>query len=578
MSGLQPMSRQGHVVTTSPGAGPAEPAAPAARAADPDRVQLGTVKPLLARANAVFAKVDTDHDGTLSRKELAAASTATGFAKNDLAAIKTMGRFVGEIASLSDDEHFTESKGITRDDLDQLGKLAADKPLADQVTGSFANGGLAPVARPAAPAQPPVKTATTTASKAGTALGAAASPASPVTAAKTTTVAKTGTPAKPKASLLQRLRLSSFTNTVTTFWEDKTPWAHQRANVRQVDANAKAVETPFTKDARAVFGAVDADRNGTLSSRELNRAVASPEFKKGQAAAVGTLQKYADDIEDLSHDERFLETKGITRNDLNQFDKLKDDSKLRGEVRGNYSWGRSKITATDRRLFAHGDASIRGTAIEQGSLGDCYFLAGVASLASTKPEAIKQMIATNKDGTFTVSFPGRKPVTVTAPTDAEIARYASTGRQGIWLNVLEKAYAKSRNDSRLFAKGDMYKAIEGGFGRQSIRALTGSTSETSLVALLSPSQLLAKVSQGQADGRLMTIATGHPVGRHRTKANDLPTGHEYTVMGYDAATRKFLIRNPWGSGGAKDDGMLALSAEEVKKNFVKLTVEKAKGK
>ncbi|NTY02530.1 C2 family cysteine protease [Deinococcus sp. JMULE3] len=48
--------------------------------------------------------------------------------------------------------------------------------------------------------------------------------------------------------------------------------------------------------------------------------------------------------------------------------------------------------------------------IMQGSLGDCYLLAGMAAVAKTNPEMIKQMITQNKDGSITVRFSSQKPV------------------------------------------------------------------------------------------------------------------------------------------------------------------------
>jgi hypothetical protein len=375
-------------------------------------------------------------------------------------------------------------------------------------------------------------------------------------------------------SLLQRVTSSSVVTGLKNTWQKANPWAHEHANARQVDTAAKPQETMFSKDAKSAFGRVDTDRNGTLTNHELTAAVGSSAFRNGEAAAVGTMHKFADDIEDLSNDERILETRGITRKDLDQFEKLQAGSDLGSRVRSTYYNGLYKIERADRHLYGSDGKGVRGEVVEQGGLGDCYFLAGVASQAAQNPEAIKRMIRANADGTYTVSFPGRKPVTVTAPTDAELARYASTGGKGIWLNVLEKAYAQSRNDSRLIARGDMYKAIEGGFGKQTIKTMTGHSSNRDLLWFTSAAELKANVQKGQAEGRLMTIATGPGIGRDRTKANNLPTRHEYTMLGYDETSGKFRIRNPWGSEGPKDDGMLELTAEEVKKNFLSLTIEK----
>lgn len=47
--------------------------------------------------------------------------------------------------------------------------------------------------------------------------------------------------------------------------------------------------------------------------------------------------------------------------------------------------------------------------IMQGLMGDCYLLAGMAAVAKTNPEMIKQMITQNKDGSITVRFSSRSP-------------------------------------------------------------------------------------------------------------------------------------------------------------------------
>ena len=44
------------------------------------------------------------------------------------------------------------------------------------------------------------------------------------------------------------------------------------------------------------------------------------------------------------------------------------------------------------------------TDVAQGALGDCYYLASLASLADTDPALVKQMIAPLGDGTFAVRF------------------------------------------------------------------------------------------------------------------------------------------------------------------------------
>src|SRR6185436_1826409 len=88
--------------------------------------------------------------------------------------------------------------------------------------------------------------------------------------------------------------------------------------------------------------------------------------------------------------------------------------------------------------------SIRVEAVRQGIVGDCFFLAALASLAVACPELIPKMIAALPDGMFKVNFPGDREldIIVEAPTTVELALYAKSSQFGIWPAVLEKAYGK----------------------------------------------------------------------------------------------------------------------------------------
>lgn len=72
--------------------------------------------------------------------------------------------------------------------------------------------------------------------------------------------------------------------------------------------------------------------------------------------------------------------------------------------------------------------SITPDAIDQRTVGDCWFLSSVGAMASTPEgkESIKNMIEDNGDGTYTVTFPD-DPVTVDEPTQAELAHGAAHG-------------------------------------------------------------------------------------------------------------------------------------------------------
>ncbi len=84
--------------------------------------------------------------------------------------------------------------------------------------------------------------------------------------------------------------------------------------------------------------------------------------------------------------------------------------------------------------------------LQQGIMGDCYFVSSVAAVAQMTPEIIKKMIVDNKDGTYTVTFPGNKdePITISAPTETERGMYNGSSEYGIWGSVIEKSTELTR--------------------------------------------------------------------------------------------------------------------------------------
>ncbi len=91
--------------------------------------------------------------------------------------------------------------------------------------------------------------------------------------------------------------------------------------------------------------------------------------------------------------------------------------------------------------------------IKQGGVGDCYLMAGLLSILSIRPEAIRECIKDNGDGTVTVRFfrwnnVGRKmlpeyyTITKTSVQDGYSGEdvYA---KGSLWVQMIEKAFAAS---------------------------------------------------------------------------------------------------------------------------------------
>ncbi len=70
--------------------------------------------------------------------------------------------------------------------------------------------------------------------------------------------------------------------------------------------------------------------------------------------------------------------------------------------------------------------------VDQGSLGDCYFVASMAAVARANPDAIKELLVDNGDGTFDVTLYIRthawsKATKVTKTIESRLAsKYAGT--------------------------------------------------------------------------------------------------------------------------------------------------------
>ncbi|MBF2055541.1 MAG: hypothetical protein IGS03_18985 [Candidatus Sericytochromatia bacterium] len=358
----------------------------------------------------------------------------------------------------------------------------------------------------------------------------------------------------------------------------------------------------------ANFDIIDRNRDGKLAKSELASALGNPSFDSNNAAAIATAYKRYDDLVALQADrgltrklpqhqlldklplQRYSEG-GISRNDLSALLDAADSGDARvSEAMGRFSISTYGPRSATRELFPKGLESIRPDHIEQGELGDCYFLAAVASLADT-PSGKRQifnMIQPHSDGRFTVTFPGKEPVTFHGPTDSELGLYSTSGRDGLWLAVLEKAYAIQRNDNAwLIQRSNPYDKIGNGDTlSEGIRAATGKSTRNDILKATPLRTLRLNLRIALQQQRVVTAAVMNqlnPFSDNDRTANGLPRGHAYSILDYDAASDQITVRNPWGStevvdenGRVRDgvnDGTFKMSLEEFKQSFDLVTYE-----
>jgi hypothetical protein len=199
----------------------------------------------------------------------------------------------------------------------------------------------------------------------------------------------------------------------------------------------------------------------------------------------------------------------------------------------------------------------------QGQLGDCYYLATLASIAQTDPQQIRQDIVQLSDGSFLVRFNSDghavyEHVDSQLPVydDGQLA-YAQLGEDNsVWVAVMEKAFAVFRNNA------DSYANLNGGWMSEAFSDL-GFTSTDAYPA--SAAALASTIQSDLAANEAVTLAT-----------LSVPSGitmvadHAYTVSSVttddSGDVTGITLRNPWGEAGFNlpaNNGYLTLSPADV---------------
>jgi hypothetical protein len=220
---------------------------------------------------------------------------------------------------------------------------------------------------------------------------------------------------------------------------------------------------------------------------------------------------------------------------------------------------------TNRSLWGTG-ATVSD--VNQGNLGDCYYLATLAGLANSSAATLQELAVDLGDGTYAVQFTSNGTTSYVrvdgdlAATSSGSLEYNSTGASGdLWACIMEKAYV-------FFAsRANTYAGIEGGLMSQAFSAL-GIANTTSNPATTSTTALYNSISAALAAGHAVTVGT------FSTVAAGIPLvgGHAYTVISASSDTAgniTYVLRNPWGVDGATNssdpnDGLITVTAAQLR--------------
>jgi len=213
--------------------------------------------------------------------------------------------------------------------------------------------------------------------------------------------------------------------------------------------------------------------------------------------------------------------------------------------------------------------------MEQGRVGDCWFLAAAGAVAAHDPDWIREHMWQNPDGTWTVKFykdgePNYIQVEPTVPTGS----VKDADGNDNWLSIYEKAAAEYF--------GGSYDDIDSDWPDRAFEAITGSSSTN-----LGESNL-DEIREHLADGPVSVTTEGRPSDWWFDKEIDddgIVPDHAYIVdvvedrVNPDTGETEQMIHllNPWGPNGGSLTGEegdhrygdVWLTEQEYKDNFDK---------
>lgn len=348
-----------------------------------------------------------------------------------------------------------------------------------------------------------------------------------------------------------------------------------------------------------LLNAIKPEKKDEISVLELGSAIGKSSIKGETAFFMAAVKARFDQFEKLDPSEDKTKPR-ITAKSMEKFEemvksvesgKCKDEKTIEfvKEVLDLVKTARETAQRTVRTLYVDKDKpleSIKTEAVKQASIGNCYFYGAVAALADANPKAIQDMITPNQGGTYTVNFPGKKPITVDAPSDGELSLYPKPGQFGTWMWVLEKAYGQycmNNPTDQMFRK--LLKRAESAVPQEhtegpslmdgGLRVLTGKGMGH-----------VWNHKQDEMEKVLKDLMTEKPRRPITTDATfNVKTGdgaavwaHTYSVLEYKPDTKTVIARNPWGYGtptteGVKDlgDGKFSMSLDVFCKLFSRIS-------
>jgi hypothetical protein len=216
--------------------------------------------------------------------------------------------------------------------------------------------------------------------------------------------------------------------------------------------------------------------------------------------------------------------------------------------------------------------------VNQGIVGDCYFLASIAEVALEDPTAIESMITNDGNGVYGVRFlinGQAEYVTVNdeLPVMYDGYHYANGSTLEFangpiaWPELLEKAYAELNAEPNVPHGQTLDEAINAyaGIDEGYAGALSEITGQTVVQATTS-----AQIGAAWNANEELVVSTAANV-----SYGSLVDNHMFEVVGYDSSTGVLTLYNPWGTGYSPTYSSPAGLSMNVYMTFAQLTADGA---
>jgi hypothetical protein len=263
--------------------------------------------------------------------------------------------------------------------------------------------------------------------------------------------------------------------------------------------------------------------------------------------------------------------------------------------------GRAHLVDEHGPLFA---GHPLGAEVKQTTLGDCFFVASLASLAERRPEEVRAAIRERGDGTFAVRLFRRDPATHALGEHEVVVDAAlpeahgqpigatTVSGRGLWVALFEKAYAVLRGGySVLDRGGEASVAVEALTGRPAHttwlenaepdavwEALRSAVEERRITVAMTWSNQDARAMLGRKHARGGVAVREYDPATFTYERRGLLDGHEYSVWGIagEGGGRTVSLRNPWAHyephADGKDDGIFSFPFDALMTVFACVTV------